>query len=463
MTNVILCGGNGTRLWPVSRTLMPKQFIPLFNRRSLFQLTITRNLSLADTFCIVSNTEQYFLASDQVEEMNVDIDVRYLLEPVARNTAPAIALAAMFYDPEEILFVTPSDHLIKDVDAYQYAVERAKELAKKGYLVTFGITPTFPEIGYGYIRAQGENVEAFIEKPDKERAKSFLEVNLSTPGTYLWNSGMFCFKAGTYLQELEKYAPAIFEACAEAFKVIKKHGTVCRITHEAMASIPEESIDYAVMEHSDLIRVVPCNIGWSDLGSFDALDEVLPKDKNGNTQNSQLVTRNASNNFIYAKERLVAIADVNDLIVVDTADALLITRKGHSQVIKEIVKELKSKESELPHIHVTAHRPWGTYTVLESADRYKIKRIVVKPGKRLSLQKHYHRSEHWIVVSGTALVTVGEKKQVVRPNESVYIPMGETHRLENPGKIPLILVEAQVGEYTGEDDIVRLEDDYKRN
>ena len=456
MTNVILCGGNGTRLWPISRTLMPKQFIKLFDDRSLFQLTVERNSGLCSRLMVVSNTEQYFLAQDQLEEINRE-GVSFLLEPLARNTAPAIALAAFALPAEELMFVTPSDHLIEDLHSYAQAIHQAEVLAGKDRLVTVGIRPSYAETGYGYIEADGNKVRAFHEKPPKERAEEYL-----SKGNFYWNSGMFLFKAGVFLEELKTHAPEIYAAALEAYETAKK-GEQIRPSHESMAAIPQESVDIAVMERSDRIAMVEGNFDWNDLGSFDALDTVLDKDKQGNTLNEQLVSVNAKNNFVYVKERLVALADVEGLIIVDTADALLITRKGSSQKIKDIVQKLHGRESELPHIHVTAHRPWGTYTVLESAERYKIKRIVVKPGKRLSLQKHFHRSEHWIVVSGTALVRVGDEEKIVRANESVYIPMGELHRLENQGKIPLVLVEAQVGEYTGEDDIVRLEDDYIRS
>lgn len=456
MTNVILCGGNGTRLWPISRTLMPKQFIKLFDERSLFQMTVKRNAPLCDKCMVVSNTEQYFLASDQLEEIEELNRATFILEPIARNTAPALALAAFSLDPKEIMLVTPSDHLIESNEEYTRALHRAKELAQEGYLVTFGITPAYPETGFGYIEADGEKVIAFHEKPNLETAKMYLE-----RGDCYWNSGMFCFEAKTYLDELKSKAPQIYENAKKAYENAHK-SEIIRVKHEDMARIEEESIDYAVIEKSSKVCVVPSNFTWSDLGSFDALYEALPKDENGNTKNENLIAIESKNNFVYTTERMIALVDIDELIVVDTADALLITKKGSSQKIKDIVKKLKGRDSNLPHIHVTAHRPWGTYTVLEDSDRYKIKRIVVKPGKRLSLQKHFHRSEHWIVVSGTALVRVGDEEKMVKANESVYIPMGEKHRLENPGKIPLVLVEAQVGEYTGEDDIVRMEDDFKR-
>ncbi len=465
MTNIILCGGSGTRLWPISRTLMPKQFVKLFDDRSLFQLTVERNAKVCQKQLVVSNTEQYFLALDQMEELG-EKNSSYLLEPVGRNTAPAIALACLACEAEEIVFVTPSDHLIKDEVAYAKVLQKAEALARENNLVTFGITPDFAETGFGYIEADGFDVKAFHEKPDKATAEKYLSANYRNPdsGTrntlYLWNSGLFMFKAGFFLKELEKHAPDIYEASQKAFECAKK-GEQIRIGYEEMLAIPEESIDYAVMEKSESVKVVPADIAWSDVGSFDALYEELPKDEDGNTLNENHIGIDSHNNLIYGTTRKIATVDLEDMIVVDTGDALLISKKGSSQKVKQVVQTLR-KNSQLHHIHLTAHRPWGTYTILEDTPGYKIKRIVVKPGKRLSLQKHYHRNEHWIVVSGTATVRVGEKTKIIRPNESTYIKMGEVHRLSNDGVIPVVLIEAQVGEYTGEDDIVRIDDDFER-
>ncbi|ADV46669.1 mannose-1-phosphate guanylyltransferase/mannose-6-phosphate isomerase [Nitratifractor salsuginis] len=455
MTNVILCGGSGTRLWPISRTLMPKQFVKLFENKSLFQLTVERNSNVCDKQLIVSNAEQYFLALDQLEEIGQHNN-SYILEPIGRNTAPAIALACMALAPEELVLVSPSDHLIKNETEYKKALQRAQKLAEEDHLVTFGITPHFAETGFGYIEADGENVKAFHEKPDLDTATDYLEA-----GNYYWNSGMFMFKAGVFLEELEKHSPDIFKASLKAYKNADKKDLV-RIKLEDMLAIPENSIDYAVMEKSGNVKVVASDIGWSDLGSFDSLYEELPKDKHGNTLNPNLVSIDSKNNLIYGNERKIATIDIEDTIVVDTGDALLISKKGSSQKVKKVVEEIR-KDSELHHIHLTGHRPWGTYTILEEAEGYKIKRIVVKPGKRLSLQKHHHRNEHWIVISGTATVTIGEETKILRPNESTYIKMGEVHRLANDGIIPVVLIEVQVGEYTGEDDIIRIEDDFRRD
>lgn len=443
MVNLILCGGSGTRLWPLSRTLMPKQFVKLFNGQSLFQLTVERNSTLCDEQFIVSNSEQYFLAYDQLEELGRSNN-RYLLEPIGRNTAPAIALACLSVSPDTVVLVTPSDHLIKNQDAYKAVVKRAELLAEEGFLVTFGITPSYAEIGYGYIEADGENVKSFKEKPDSLTAQSYID-----KGNYYWNSGMFCFKAGVFLNELKHYSPQIYEASVSAYNHAKKDtkDAMVRIGYDEMLSIPEDSVDYAVMEKSTKVKVVPSSIDWSDVGSFDALSNELPNDE--------------KNNFILSHKQVCTI-DVEDLIIIDTEDALLISRKGSSQKVKDVVTKLKQENEALTTTHNTVHRPWGTYTVLEDKAGYKIKKIMVKPGKRLSLQKHFHRNEHWIVVSGTATVRVEDKTYIVRENESTYIKSGEVHRLENLGKIPIVLIEAQVGSYTGEDDIVRIEDDYKR-
>jgi len=457
MMNIILCGGNGTRLWPISRTLMPKQFVQLFDEKSLFQLTVERNAKVCDSHLIVSNTEQYFLALDQLEELH-KMNNKYILEPIGRNTAPAIALACLALDSDEIVLVTPSDHLIKNEAEYVKVLQKAENLAEKDSLVTFGIKPTFAETGFGYIESENTyDVKAFHEKPDKQTAQKYLDA-----GNFYWNSGMFMFKAGVFLDELKKYSPGIYEAALEAFNNAGKD-TLIRIKYEDMANIPEDSIDYAVMEKSTKVKVAPSDIGWSDVGSFDALYEELPKDENGNTLNNNYIAIDSKNNLVYGNDRKIAIVDIEDLIIIDTGDALLVSKKGSSQKVKNIVAKLKEQESQLHNIHLTAHRPWGTYTVLEDTPGYKIKRIKVKPGKRLSLQKHFHRNEHWIVVSGTATVTVGNDTRLIRPNESTYIKIGEIHRLSNEGKIPVVLIEVQAGEYTGEDDIVRIDDDFKRD
>ena len=470
MINIILCGGSGTRLWPLSRKLMPKQFLKLFNDKSLFQLTIERNKKVTTSNIVVSNEEQYFIALDQVEEIGES--AKFLLESVAKNTAPAIALACMELDSEDIVLVTPSDHLIKNEEEYKKVVNKAKELAQENYLVTFGIKPTEANTGYGYIECvvssnqqveNGLDVKKFHEKPDLKTAKKYLEINTThypLPTThYFWNSGMFCFKAGVFLDELKEHSPEIYESVKEAYKNRKTDNNQTRIPFEYMEKIVEDSIDYAVMEKSKKVKVIPSDIDWNDVGSFDSLIDEIES-----IETIETIEYESQNNFYYTdtKDKVIATIGLEDFIVVDTKDAILITKKNQTQKVKEIVNQIKTTHYQLLTTHSLVHRPWGTYETLIDDNGYKIKRIIVKPQKRLSLQKHFHRNEHWIVVSGTAKVTVGKEEYLVRPNESTYIKMGEEHRLENPGKIPVVLIEAQVGQYTGEDDIIRISDDYKR-
>ncbi len=458
MINLILCGGSGTRLWPISRTLMPKQFAPLFDGISLFRKTVSANASVCDSQYIVSNIDQYFLAKDQLETEGYHT-ARFLLEPIGRNTAPAIALACLSLRPDDILLVSPSDHLIRKKEAYKKVLQRAEELAKDGNLVTFGIMPTSPETGYGYIEADGENVKRFVEKPSREKAEEYLAA-----GNFYWNSGIFCFKVSTFLAELEMYSPDILTAARVAFEKSECGGEnhPIRIDLDLMKKIPSNSIDYAVMENSKKVKVVASDIGWSDLGSFDSLYHELPTDEKGNNENPKHLSIDSKNSLVIGSQRTVATIDLDNMLIVDTPDALLVAPLSSSQKVKQVVEKLNTKDSPLTKVPQTVNRPWGTYSVLESSERYKMKRIVVKPGKRLSLQKHLHRSEHWVVISGAATVTVGSKVFLVRPNESTYIPAGEVHRLQNEGKLPLVIVEIQVGEYTGEDDIIRIQDDFDR-
>ncbi|MFL0581106.1 mannose-1-phosphate guanylyltransferase/mannose-6-phosphate isomerase [Solibacillus silvestris] len=457
MINIILCGGNGTRLWPISRTLFPKQFTK-FDEYSLFQQTVLRNNEFANEQIIVTNDEQQFLAKDQLLEIG-SLQTTFILEAVGRNTAGAIAMACnSIEDKQQIVLVTPSDHLIKDTVKYVQVMQEAEKLAKEGYIVTFGIKPTHAETGYGYVQVNGNEVISFKEKPNEELAKQYIE-----DGNYYWNSGMFMFKASVLLNELETYENTVFKASSMAVDTANKLGINVTTSYQAMMKIPDISIDYAVMEKSKLLKVIPMDIGWSDMGSFESLDENLEiaADNNGNITKTDLYAVDAKNNFILS-DKTVAAIDVNDLIVIDTPDALLVSAKGSSHKVKDVVAKLKANQSNLVDVHLTAHRPWGVYTVLEESPGFKIKKIVVKPGKKLSLQKHHHRNEHWIVVSGTATVTIEDREFFVRPNESTYIKMGEVHRLENSGKIDLVLIEVQVGEYLEEDDIVRLEDDFNR-
>lgn len=457
MINLILCGGAGTRLWPISRSLMPKQFVRLFGGESLFQKTVRRNQNTCRGQYIVSNAEQHFLALDQLSVVGAG-QVSFFLEPVGRNTAPAIALACMSLPAETLVLVTPSDQLVKNEVAYGLAVNRARELAEAGFLVTFGIKPTAPETGFGYIEANGEDVVRFVEKPSLERAGQYL-----AQGNFYWNSGMFCFQAGVFLDELKVFSPEIFQACQSCIDKAEREGSLVRPRLEDMKVIPSNSIDYAVMEKSSKVKVVPADIDWSDLGSFDALYHELPHDAFGNTADQKLVSIDSKDNLILSRHRQVATIDLEGMMVVDTPDAVLVAPRSSSQKVKAVVDALKAMGSDLIHTPQTVARPWGAYTVLLDMEKAKLKKIIVKPGGRLSLQKHMHRSEHWVVISGMATVTVGEKVFNVRPNESTYIPAGELHRLENQGKMDLVIVEVQVGEYTGEDDIVRIEDDYQRH
>ena len=457
MQVVILCGGSGTRLWPVSRTLFPKQFVQLFDKESLFQKTLKRNESIANSFSIIINQEQYFMGLDQLEETKTTKPRTFILEPMGRNTAPAIAMAAMAANPEEILLVVPSDHLIAQQDDYENAVKKACEFATQGKLVTFGIKPHYAETGYGYIEASEYDVKSFKEKPNAETASTYVKA-----GNYFWNSGMFCFKAKTFLDELKTYAPDIYEQSLNTFTNARKD-QVIRLSVEDMKAIRSESIDYAVMEKSKLVKVIPADIGWSDLGSFDSLYEALPKDSAGNTIAQNVIHIGSKNNLVIGGKRLISTIDVSDLMIVDTTDALVVAKKGSTQKVKELVGEVKKINPEMTNVHTTAHRPWGTYTILEDSSEYKVKQITVKSGAKLSLQYHHHRSEHWIVVSGIATVTINDRVFDLKQNESCYIPKEAKHRLENQQKNDLILIEAQVGTYLGEDDIVRLQDDYKRN
>jgi mannose-1-phosphate guanylyltransferase len=455
MTNVILCGGSGTRLWPISRTLMPKQFIQLFDNESLFQLTVKRNSHFCSKQLIVSNFEQYFLASDQLNELD-NSSSQYLLEPIARNTAPAIALSCFSLAENELVLVTPSDHLIKDQLEYEKVLKKATELANKDVLVTFGIKTLSAETGYGYIQSKqnSHDVIAFHEKPNQETANGYFKNT-----NYYWNSGMFCFKAKIFLSELKRYSPDIYNMAKKAYESSKKDDII-RIKHEDMLAIPNNSIDYAVMEKSSKIKVIPSDIQWSDVGSFNVLDKELEKDNNNNVK-ANSVSINSNNNFLYSDSKLIATIDIDDMMIVDTKDALLVGKKSSSQKVKQIV-DMISEATQLHNTHLKGYRPWGVYNVLEDKPGYKIKQIEVKPHKRLSLQKHKFRNEHWIVVKGTATVTLNNKEFILNENESTYIKSEDLHRLSNNTDELLTIIEVQVGSYTGEDDIERFEDDFSR-
>jgi mannose-1-phosphate guanylyltransferase len=469
MIHFLLCGGSGTRLWPISRKNFPKQFCKLIGDKSLFQYSVLRNMELCSEQLIIANKENVFMAMDQISSVkkNTSNSVKYVLEPVGRNTAPAIALGCFMCKPEDIILVTPTDHMIQNLPEYDKAMAYAKHEAEQGYLVTFGINPTSPETGYGYIEGDGsgkpvQNVASFREKPNLETAESYIK-----SGKYYWNSGMFCFKAGVFLDELKNFSPEIYEASKTAFEQSTIEDCICNIQYDDMLSIPENSIDYAVMEQSSKVKVIPSSFIWNDVGSYDALFSEIPTPEDGNTALVNHININSKNNMIFS-DKVIATVDVEDLIIIDTIDAILISKRGSSQKVKDVVAELAKRGADdkkyinLTEVHTTAYRPWGSYTVLEEWPRFKMKRIVVQPGKRLSLQKHNHRSEHWIVVSGSAIVTKGDTEHFLKPNESIYIPIGETHRIQNPGKIDLVFLEVQVGEYLGEDDIVRFQDDFGR-
>lgn len=461
MISVILSGGSGTRLWPFSRKKLPKQFIKLNNGRSLFQEALLRNTAVCSEYLIVSGREQAFLVKDDIEEQGANLSrFRFLFEPVGRNTAPAVALACMMYNPDDILLVVPSDHLISDLKKYSDSVALAVQEAKKGCIVTFGIKPDRPETGYGYIEAVGIDVKSFKEKPDYETAKEYMRC-----GNYYWNSGMFCFRVDVMLNELRRYAPQVYDACIGVLKCENREFTV---DINSMQAIPSISIDYAVMEKSNLVKVIPSDFGWSDLGSFESIYDISLKDADNNAvfppESASAVIVNSKNNLLLPSKRKITLIDVDGLIVADTTDALLISKQGASQKVRNVVEELEKSPDTCSITEVSdfARRPWGNFTVLEDRNGYKIKQITVKPHKRLSLQKHFHRSEHWVVVSGEALVTIGETQMRIKANESTYIQQGQLHRLENPCDIDLVIVEVQVGSYTGEDDIIRFEDDHGR-
>lgn len=469
LTTVVLCGGSGTRLWPLSRELMPKQFIKFFAENSLFQKTIQRNNPFSKETIILSNKEHFYLIKDQINaysaaENNDSLNAVYILEAMPKNTAAALTFACLAVDEETVLLVTPSDHLIKNETVYFEAVKQAKNIAEQGYLVTFGIKPVRPETGYGYIEvAEDLHVQTFHEKPSLEAAKTFIKNE-----NIYWNAGIFCFKAGTMLEELKKYAPEVYETAKIAFNACtKKDENIYQLPEEETKQIPEISIDYAVFEKSHKVKCIPAAFAWSDLGSFEALyTEYTEKFDADNTiaSRANYVNINSKGNFIYLspeQKKMIATIDIDNLIIADTGDALLVAPLKSSQKVKDVVAKVK-QNSSLHREHNIVHRPWGTYTILENNDGYKIKKIIVEPGKRLSLQKHFHRNEHWIVLSGTATVQIENNVKLVHPNESIYIKMGELHRLSNEGIIPVVIIEAQVGEYTGEDDIVRFDDDYIR-
>ncbi|SEN47878.1 mannose-1-phosphate guanylyltransferase / mannose-6-phosphate isomerase [Duganella sp. CF517] len=463
---VILSGGAGTRLWPLSRAVLPKQLLPLVSDKTMLQETVLRLTGGAELQAplVVCGNDHRFMVAEQLREIGVT-PLAIMLESAGRNTAPAVAAAAEYLraiDPEALMLVLPADHVITDRAAFHAAIASAARLAGEGALATFGVVPTAPETGYGYIhRGQAVGaaykVDRFVEKPDQAKAQSFLD-----DGAYYWNSGMFLFRAERYLSELAGFAPAIAAAAATAVHKAYRDMDFCRLDEEAFAASPSDSIDYAVMERTSHAVVVPADIGWSDVGSWSALRDVLPHDAQGNATRGDVYLDGVSNSLVRAESRIVALVGVSDVVVVETADAVLVAHKDQVQRVKQVVEHLKTTE-RTEHLHHTkVYRPWGCYEGIDIGERFQVKRITVNPGGKLSLQMHHHRAEHWIVVSGTARVTCGDSVTLLSENQSTYIPIGMNHRLENPGKLPLHLIEVQSGSYLGEDDIVRFEDVYQR-
>lgn len=466
---VILAGGSGTRLWPLSRELYPKQLIPLYNAHTMLQNTLMRlqGVSEMQDPVVVCNDAHRFMTAEQLRQMDM-ASAALILEPLGRNTAPAIALAALHLTSrgrDPILLVLPADHCIEDVSAFQGQIALGKKLTRNDWLITFGIVPQSPETGYGYIQ-KGEGlmpddaacrIKRFVEKPDKKTAQSYMD-----SGEYFWNSGMFMFKASVILDELQRHAPEMVALCKKALASGRRDLDFFRVDKRIFEQVAPDSIDYAVMEKTGKGAMIPLDAGWSDLGSFDALWRAGQKGDAGNVLSGDVLTHEVTDSYINAQSRLVAAVGLEHAVVVETKDAVLVAPKDRVQDVKKIVNQLKAARRDEATVHAKVYRPWGNYETIDISHRYQVKRITVKPGAKLSLQKHHHRAEHWTVVSGTAIVTRGEEEIMLKEDESTYIPLGYMHRLENPGKIPLELIEVQSGSYLGEDDIVRYDDVYGR-
>ena len=471
MKPIILAGGTGSRLWPKSRVAMPKQFLSLTSNDSMLQDTINRLAGSGTTPpMIICNEAHRFLVAEQLRQQDLSHS-GILLEPVGRNTAPAIALAALKAtesDDDPILLILAADHLIQNQAAFHTGLARAQQLAEQGKLVTFGIVPEMPHTGYGYIKSGaslsnnglnvGFEVAAFVEKPDLATAEDYVAT-----GDYFWNSGMFMFKASVYLNALAQYAPEILKVCEQSLASQTQDMDFTRVDAELFATCPDDSIDYAVMEHTQDAAMVPLDAKWSDVGSWSSLWETAEKDAQGNACVGDVMLHDTTNSYINAEGKLVSVIGLDNIVVVETKDAVMVAHKDKVQDIKHVVNELKAQKRPEFEFHREVFRPWGSYDSIDNGRRFQVKRISVKPGEKLSVQMHHHRAEHWIVVSGTANVTIGDKTKIVSENESTYIPIGEVHALENPGKIPLELIEVQSGSYLGEDDIVRFSDRYGRS
>lgn len=465
---VIISGGSGSRLWPLSRKTHPKPYVRLPDKTTLIGQTFKRAASIegVDQICTVTNQDHFFLASDCYAEQNIEgIKHHFLLEPFGRNTAPAISAATLYLQKVAgnncVILILPADHMIEDTHRLHSAFNKAFDAASKGKIVTFGITPSSPETGYGYIEMDGKEFTQFIEKPDLKAAESYFASE-----NHFWNSGMFCFSVSTMIEAMAAHCPDVLNLIKTCLKTSIKFespvGPSVRLDAKSFVSVPDISIDYAVMEKAANVACITTDCGWSDIGSWLAFSKLFPLDEHNNRKTGEVACIKASDCIVDAETRFVGLVGVKDLMVIDTPDALLVAEKSHAQDVKDIFQILSNAGHEAATLHRTVHRPWGTYTILEEGERFKIKRIMVKPGARLSLQAHHHRSEHWVVVAGTAKIVNGDEEIQLGINQSTYIPSGYKHRLENPGILPLILIEVQTGDYLGEDDIVRFEDIYGR-